>query len=357
MVKKKKRFILYFVLAFTVLLIVGAVVVWFNPLFGSPLPKFESFSTPVKSNPTATDQVAIDSNQENETEEPPLVPKNQLTITSGTEEESVNSAGKAVCGGPDSMSVLVLGVDKVSQADAIRLVRIDFIQKSVTMIAIPRDFYLPIVDMADHGIEIGRINATYGYGEYYNGRGMGIVSIAENLNYNYNVTFDHYIVMNFDNFAKYIDIIGGVDIYLENPVNGTIQNLGYYSQGDHHLDGESAIDFMRIRYIDSDFYRVRRQNQVLMAIYDKVKNDINLGKIINIGFAFVSDPSVQSDFAVKNVMPLLCLAKLLTPEDIQFIEIPQEMYQGIKTASGAAVKIPDDRVVELIQSIMSGNYQ
>ena len=68
------------------------------------------------------------------------------------------------------MSVLVLGVDKVSQADAIRLVRIDFIQKSVTMIAIPRDFYLPIVDMADHGIEIGRINATYGYGEYYNGR-------------------------------------------------------------------------------------------------------------------------------------------------------------------------------------------
>ena len=115
--------------------------------------------------------------------------------------------------------------------------------------------------MTDHGIEIGRINATYGYGEYFNGKGMGIVSIAENLNHNYGVTFDHYIVMNFDNFAKYIDILGGVDIYLEQPVNGTSQKLGYYKQGEHHLNGESAIDFMRIRYIDSDFYRIRRQTK------------------------------------------------------------------------------------------------
>lgn len=305
--------------------------------------------------PTATTVNSTSAADETNNSPPGLEEPPEISTPVAT--EITVSSSRAVCGGLDSMSVLVLGTDKNLQADAIRLVRVDFVQKKIYVLAILRDFYLPVVGMADHGIEIGRINATYGYGEYFNGKGKGIVSIAENLNYNYGVTFDHYIVMNFDNFAKYIDIIGGIDIYLEKPVNGTSQNMGYYSQGEHHLNGESAIDFMRIRYIDSDFYRIRRQTQVFTALYDKVMTELTLGKILNIGYTFVSDSSVQSDFAVKDVAPLLCLAKSLKPSDIQFVEIPQDMYKGFTTPKGGAVKIPDDRVIELVQSVMGGNYQ
>jgi len=357
MTKKRKRLILFTGLLFAALLVLGAVLIWVNPLFGSPLPTFEPFSGPPATINLPPNTTIISTSEANEPGE--SLPELEETpdLSTPTVTDATVPSAKAVCGGPDSMSVLVLGIDKSNQADAIRLVRIDFVEKKISILAIPRDFYLPIVDMTDHGITIGRINATYGYGEYFNGKGMGIVSIAENLNYNYGVTFDHYIVMNFDNFAKYIDILGGVDIYLEQPVNGTSQKLGYYKQGEHHLNGESAIDFMRIRYIDSDFYRIRRQTQVFTALYDKVMTELTLGKILNIGYTFVSDSSVQSDFAVKDVAPLLCLAKSLKPSDIQFVEIPQDMYKGFTTPKGGAVKIPDDRVIELVQSVMRGNYQ
>jgi len=350
-----KRFIVL-VSIFIGIITFSIIGIWNSHFLGKSLPVFtstyENYVTSV--NPVyfnSTDQNAINNQQINSNVNEN--PDNLLQHTNpqkGTNEE-------AKCSKQDHISVLVLGIDENNQADAIRLVRIDFLENKISVLAIPRDSYLPIVDMKDHGIEIGRINATYGYGEYYNGKGMGVVSIAENVNYNYGITFDHYIAVSFDNVAQYIDILGGVDIILEQPVDGTLQNLGYYSQGEHHLNGESAIDFMRIRYIDSDFYRIRRQTQVFTALYDKVMTELTLGKILNIGYTFVSDSSVQSDFAVKDVAPLLCLAKSLKPSDIQFVEIPQEMYKGFTTPKGGAVKIPDDRVIELVQSVMGGNYQ
>ena len=46
MTKKRKRLILFTGLLFAALLVLGAVLIWVNPLFGSPLPTFEPFSGP-----------------------------------------------------------------------------------------------------------------------------------------------------------------------------------------------------------------------------------------------------------------------------------------------------------------------
>ena len=103
------------------------------------------------------------------------------------------------------------------------VVRIDFIDQQISVLSIPRDLWVQIPDLAEHDITEGRINASYGYGEYFNGEVGGVISFANTLYTNYNVTFDHYLVVHFDSFEKIIDQIGGVDITLDQPLDGTLQ--------------------------------------------------------------------------------------------------------------------------------------
>jgi LCP family protein required for cell wall assembly len=250
------------------------------------------------------------------------------------------------------MAILVLGIDDNAQADAIRLVRVDFRQQKVAVLSIPRDFYVPIVDMAEHGITQGRINATYGYGEWFNGRGQGIISVANNIEHNFGVTFDHYLVLNFKDIAAYIDGVGGIELLLEQPV---ADGSRYFSSGLHFMDGETAVGFMRMRYYDTDFARIRRQSMVLRAFYKKAMGELSAVEQTQLAIRALLDRNIQTDFALRDLGPLICLAGLVDRDDVAFVEIPREMHTGFTTASGGNVQIPYAEVVPFIQSVMDGN--
>ena len=252
------------------------------------------------------------------------------------------------------MTVAVLGLDENEQTDAIRLMRLDFAQERVSVVSIPRDFWVPIVDMQEHGIEYGRINATYGYGEYFNGDGGGIESFGKNMQANFGVSFDHYLVLHFTDIEKYIDLIGGVDVTLDQPV---FDRERQFSAGEHHFDGETAVIFMRMREGDSDFYRVRRQSLILTAFYKKVMHELNLWQQVKLGLAIISDRSIQTDFSAKDAYALACLASRIQSEDVAFIEIPSDLYHPMTTNRGASVIIPHAGVAGFLQSVMDGSYE
>ena len=349
MPKKNKRIIVIVIAAIAVLIGIGGVYAWYNPLLGSKLPDanvtfdpglFEQFPT----QQTQVDETLVDINldvEESASTPAPVPPQSAIPQ-------------QPLCKGPESLSILVLGIDEQAQADAIRLVRVDFMKGRVFVLSIPRDFYVPIVDMEQHGITQGRINATYGYGEWFNGRGHGILSVARNIEYNFGVTFDHYIVLNFDNIADYIDQIGGIEILLDRPVaDGTL----YFSSGLHQMDGETAVGFMRMRYYDTDFARIRRQSMVIRAFYTKAMSELNLIGLTQLALKGLLDKNIQTDFAVKDLSPLLCLAQRVDGEDVDFVEIPSEMYRPFTTQSGGNVQVPYDTVVPFIQSVMNGSYQ
>ncbi len=270
------------------------------------------------------------------------------------EDESVLEGPQPICDGPESMSVLVLGLDRHAQSDAIRLVRLDFVEKKVSVLAIPRDFYVTIVDMADHNIIQGRINATYGYGEKFNGTGQGIFSVSRNIEHNFGVTFDRYLVLNFDDIAEYIDLIGGVEITLDKPV---VDETSYFRSGLHLMDGETAVTFMRLRKFDTDFARINRQSLVLKAFYKKAMNEISLFDQLQLASKILLDGSIQSDFTIEDISPIICLVNAFEDDAVDFIEIPGEMYHSFTTSSGGAVQIPHDTVAPFIQSVMDGSYQ
>ena len=349
------------------LLLAGAAVlnwIWNNPPFGRPLPiqsLIAGESTPASTLAETVPTPELTASPEAEA----ALPAESATEVPSAHESPRAEEGQALpssepaieqarCSAADVMTVAVLGLDENEQTDAIRLMRLDFAQERVSAVSIPRDFWVPIVDMQEHGIEYGRINSTYAYGEYFDGAGRGIESFAKNMQANFGVSFDHYLVLHFEDIEKYIDLIGGVDVTLDQPV---FDRERQFSAGEHHFNGETAVLFMRMREGDSDFYRVRRQSLVLTCFYKKVMNELSIWQLVRLGVSVVSDRSILTDFSAKDVYALACLAGRLRSEDVSFIEIPKDMYHGMTTNKGASVIVPHAGVPAFLQSVMDGSYK
>lgn len=250
------------------------------------------------------------------------------------------------CGRTDTLTLLLLGVDKHAQADGIRLIRVDFQNATVRMTSIPRDFYVPIVGFEQFGINYGRINATFGYGEYFFGNRTGAASVAKNLTYNFGVQIDDQFVLYYDEIGKYIDAIGGVTVVVEERA----QDYEYtFLPGTYEMDGETAVNFMRIREFDSDIQRINRQTIILRAILDKVRAGISPKMVFEILTALMKDKTTQTDLGLNDMYSFYCLAKNIKNSDIQILPIPDNLFHPYTTETGAQVLIPHAEVVEFVQ--------
>ncbi len=180
------------------------------------------------------------------------------------------------------MTILVLGVDKRDdtertwRSDTIILVRIDPQTKSAAMLSIPRDLYVTIPDYG-FGEQLNRINTAFFFGEAYDYPGGGPALVKQTIRRNFGITVDRYVVIDFDAFRKIVDLIGGIDIEVPerivDPYYPT-EDYGYmrveFEPGLQHMDGERALIYARTRHSGSDFDRAERQQQVILAVRDKV---------------------------------------------------------------------------------------
>jgi len=259
-----------------------------------------------------------------------------------------------VCGRSDALTLLILGIDENAQADAIRLARIDFSKPEINLVAIPRDFFVSVVGFEKYGIEKGRINATFGYGEYFLGAGNGAKSLAENLAYNFGVEVDHEFVLHLAEISGYIDAIGGVQVTLDAPVSDA-QN--YFPAGVNQFDGERAVAFMRIREYDSDFRRIDRQTMVLKALFDKVRSGLLPAKAFNLIVALLKDDTTQSDLTLSGLQSFYCLSQQIDKQDIHVREIAGEMFHTYITPGGGWVLIPHAEVPDFIRGTLTNSPQ
>ncbi|HSP08529.1 MAG TPA: LCP family protein [Candidatus Dormibacteraeota bacterium] len=180
---------------------------------------------------------------------------------------------------PGDFTVLLLGSDDDSKFSAdhvltqsMILVRVRPAAKTVTMLSIPRDLYVPLSTGGS-----AKIDGAYSYG----GAGAAIATVEQN----FGVHVDDYIWVGLLGLIKVIDAIGGVDVVTSNPVLDdfypqdvfTSSPYGYERvavlPGPQHLDGVHAMQYVRSRHgdLESDFGRSQRQQQVLLAIRQKAK--------------------------------------------------------------------------------------
>jgi LCP family protein required for cell wall assembly len=135
-------------------------------------------------------------------------------------------------------------------------------------LSIPRD---TVVDIPGHGRQ--KINAAYAFG----GAALSIDTIEQYLG----IPINHLIEVDFENFPKLIDALGGIDVKTGrvcSEISGGVSNGGWtlrLRRGVNHLDGEDALTLARTRKnscnpSEDDLTRARRQQDILSGIKDKV---------------------------------------------------------------------------------------
>src|SRR5438128_10834229 len=178
-------------------------------------------------------------------------------------------------GGP--FTVLLLGSDDDSKfnsdhvlTQSMILVRVEPATKHVTLLSIPRDLWVPLSTGGR-----AKIDAAYSYG----GASAAIATVERN----FHVHVDEYAWIGLKGLIKLIDQLGGVDVFVTNPVLDDFYPddiVGGYLYGykrvavlpgAQHLAGSAALQYVRSRHndINGDFGRSARQQQVLIGIKAK----------------------------------------------------------------------------------------
>jgi LCP family protein required for cell wall assembly len=243
-----------------------------------------------------------------------------------------------LCGGPPTMTILALGIDSGGDndylyglADVIKVARVDFVTPKVTVISLPRDLWVQIPGIEDHGVTEGKLNQSYFYGTkgmgYYDGPGGAPGLIARTLQENFGLTVNHYGTVNMVTFTRMVDAVGGIDVYLPTdvdgrPVDDKTEDMGYFYAGANHFNGDAALRFSRIRKTDTIFARMDRQTMVICALKDKLLKPSVVGDIPELIASFQG--SVITDLSPAQMSQLACLLPKLGDENIVFGGIPQE---------------------------------
>jgi len=203
----------------------------------------------------------------------------------------------------NKVNIMVMGVDSrsddVGRSDTLFVMTVDQKTKEVAMLSIPRDTRVKIP-----GNGWDKINAAYAYG----GEKLSQQAVESLLG----IKIDHHIVINVAGFKKIIDAMGGVTIdvekrmYYNDPYDddgGLVIDL---RPGVQHMDGRTAIQYVRYRDEEGDIGRVARQQKFLKAVLSEVASPSVLTKIP----AIIREVSsvVKSDMSTTE---MLNLAKIL----------------------------------------------
>ena len=197
----------------------------------------------------------------------------------------------------DKSTIMIMGVDErdddVGRSDTLMVATIDPKKNQAALLSIPRDTRVKI---KGHGYD--KINAAYAYG----GQKLTQDTVEKFIS----VPMDHYIVINVKAFQRIIDAIGGIDIdvekrmYYEDPWDddgGLVINL---QPGMQHMDGKTAVTYVRYRDEEGDIGRIGRQQKFMKAVMEKVTSPSIIPQLPSVIKEVLS--SVKTDLSFRQLL-------------------------------------------------------
>lgn len=258
----------------------------------------------------------------------------------------------SVWGGRTSLNILIVGVDRRAEggdqnADVLIIAHVDLINKRVAAVSLPRDL---LVDIP--GIGADKINGAYNYGVLSDPDSAvsGVAKVRDTIESYLGVPLDGYVLIDFNGFEAVVDSVGGVDIDVpyeivdeEYPTEDYGVETIRFEPGMQHMDGETALKYVRTRHADSDDARRERQYQVLLALFDKGKS---IGSVTRADEMIVAlGRSVQTSFPLDQQLTLARLGNDIDREDIRLSVLGPPLLESGYTEDGRWVYIGDQVTV------------
>jgi LCP family protein required for cell wall assembly len=245
-------------------------------------------------------------------------------------------------------NILILGADTrpgpwMMHTDSMMLVAIDRESGEVGVLSIPRDLW---VDVPGWGED--RINAVYFLGGYtkYPGGGPALARrVAEET---LGIPVEHVALIKMDGLARLVDALGGVTVTLDCPLyeqtpdpknpnrllNWTLPAGGVL------LDGPAAKKFVTYRYLQSDFGRAQRQQQLIWAIRNQAARVDLIPRVPELWKALSG--TFETDLNLLDVIGLARFGLDLKPENVRGTALDHDVVKSFVTSGGAAVLVIKD---------------
>ena len=207
---------------------------------------------------------------------------------------------------------LVLGYDARAgesyvgaRSDTIMLIRADPHTKTISLFSFPRDLTVPVwCKHRDTGY--GKINSAFA-----NCGPEGSLETVKELT---GIPIQYLITVNFHGFKKIVDQVGGVYLDVDrryyNPP-GTGYAAINIQPGYQLLTGGAALNFVRFRHTDSDFYRLARQQEFVRAFKEQIAQHFNPFDLPKIVSTITQNIEVGGNFSGGTVLSYALLAATL----------------------------------------------
>ena len=268
----------------------------------------------------------------------------------------------------DSFTVLVSGNDSYgtlqdsnTRSDANLLLTVNPKTGTILMTSIPRDYYVELVCPEDDP-ELACPEGSYD--KLTHSGLMGIKSTEETIEKALGIKINYNVRINFSSVVNLVDALDGIDLDIK---KGEEVDIFYVnsqpglSVGKHHVDGETALAFARERhaYLDGDNQRVRNQQKVFKAIFNRIvspKMITNYGKFMD-ALAVAFDTNLSGDEISKFVKYELNNMPNWNIESYAIVAEPdyQFCYQSQSYASVVAQNdVMNEVAKKKIQAVLKG---
>ncbi len=242
------------------------------------------------------------------------------------------------------VKILLLGSDQRPndpgyRTDVIILLMIDPYKMTVSAVSFPRDLWVKVPGMGEM-----KINQVQQLGGFKATSGM--------FQSTFGVTPDYYVQTNFGGFIQFIDILGGVDVEVGQELTDSC-DLPQAVDGDCtvqpgavHMNGATALWYVRSRTTSSDFDRLRRAQEVLMAAFKKMINFNTVTKLSEIK-AQLND-NIQTNLSIEKAISFLpvALSVLKSPDHIKRLVINEDQTTPSWSWNGMWILLPDKAAID-----------
>lgn len=226
------------------------------------------------------------------------IDENNLNVDTAVEEKLTGYRNIALFGVDSRDSDLGKG----NRSDCIIIASINNDTKEINLVSVYRDTYVNI-----EGYGSDKITHAYAYG--------GPELALKTLNKNLDLNIKEFVTVNFDAVADAVDVLGGVDIrieedeisYINSAIRDTAKHTGLEAEyiksaGMQTLNGIQAVGYSRVRYTEGgDYRRTERMRTVIEAMFKKLK-DKSIGEINS--FADKILPEVYTNLEPNEVISL-----------------------------------------------------
>lgn len=211
-----------------------------------------------------------------------------------------------------------------ARSDTMMVLHLDSGRESAQLVSVPRDSW---VEVPGHGRN--KINAAFSLG----GPSLAVETVEEN----FGIYIDHVVVVDFDGFKDISEVVGGVNVFVEETVTDSMRDKTW-DRGYHHLEGENALEYVRMRYglARGDYERIERQQNFLRALLDKLTDRgtlLNPVKVSRLASDLSELVSVDEGLTNDKLRDLALSSRNLRSHAVRFLTVPNT---GTGTTSGGA---------------------